>query len=327
MLAIHSIPLVLWLYLSSSTMAGLLPWDPPGSSDYEPKVRNNTASFHKNFNAGPAGKQANGALVSNSIDWANNNANTLGRANFVNTLLSFDVPFPDLKIFDVFILVDGNIGAVFYYFQAHQDGPFGDLPATGRPMQVLNTELFMFDADARLARLITVNDLSHVQAQLTGTVPAPVFGNFTLVSNQQTSPYFRTKIKNTAAQFNNNFNANKTAMNAGLARPDVKITTGDGVSHGTEALLALFAELEKSHPDLLAHDAYVVGDGHYVAVGFIWEGTFKGDFKLTNGTIVPPDGKAYRTWAARWFQFDDAGIVTAVWQVEDHDNMVKNVQS
>jgi len=307
---------------------GLIPWDPPAEPGFCDTVRNHTASFHINFDKGDDGKKANGNLVSDSIDWANNNANTLGRANFVNTLLSFNTPFPDLKISDIIILAESNVGAVFYYFQAHQTGEFNGLPPTGRPMQVMNTELFMFDADALLARLITVNELSQVVAQLTGKVPTPEFGNFELAPNPQTPDAFRKKIKTTAAQLNANFNKNQTTANAAFAHPEVKvISSTGGEQHGREAFLGLFDLFKTSHPDILAHDVYVVGDGHYVAVGFVWEGTLTGQFRRVDGSVMEPDGKMYRTWAARWFKFNDDGLITNVWQVVDHDNLVTNVQS
>jgi predicted ester cyclase len=299
---------------------GLLPWDPPSSSLYEARVRTNIASFHKNFVLGDRGKQANGTLVSSSIDWANNNANTLGRANFVSTLLSFNAPFPDLRILDVNILVDGNTGAVFYYFQGHQSGPFAGIEPAGRPLEIINTEIFTFDADALNARLITVNSLGMLEAQISGVVPAPAFGNFSLVENPQTTGYYRQKIKGIAAGFDDAFNSrNESALNSNCTswawvRPDVNVTTASGTtSTGLAALQRLFAQFDGSHPDLLAHDAYVIVDGQYVAVGSVLEGTFTGTFAMINGTAVKGDGKMYRTWAARWYQFDDEGFVVKVW--------------
>lgn len=301
---------------------------PPYSSSYESQVRHNSAQFHINFDKGDMGRKANGPMAAVDIYWTANNLNYLGRAPFVKGLLSFDGPFPDLQIHDAIHVVDGNVASQLYYFQGTQDGEYNGQAATGRKIEILNGEIFNMDQNALLSRLISVNELDFVQLQITGQQNITTFQNITLLTadNQQTSAAYRAKIRMAAAQFNANFNQGKAGANKRLARADVTVTTDRGVSSGRDALVALFTRYRSALPDLLAHDEYVLADGHYAATESLWQGTRTGPFHATNGTTVPPDGLSYRTRVLRWFKFDDAGLVTHVWQVATNDDFLTNVQ-
>jgi hypothetical protein len=77
---------------------------------------------------------------------------------------------------------------------------------------------------------------------------------------------------------------------------------------------------------MLAHDEYVLADGHYAATEFLWQGTRKGDFTASNGTVVPPDGKSYQVRGFRWFKFNDKGLVTKFWEVYNNNDFLTRVQ-
>jgi predicted ester cyclase/predicted SnoaL-like aldol condensation-catalyzing enzyme len=299
----------------------------PRSPKYESLEANHSASFHANFDTGEAGKHANGDLVSNSLYWTANQVNTLGRTPFVNGLLSFGGPFPDLFIADLIHLNEGNKASIMFYFQGHQTGEFDGVPASGAAIQILNGELFVFDQDVLLDRLITVNELNILQLQITGQQKVTDFTNVTLIKNPQTPKAFRESLKSTTAKFHQNFNLNKTADNAAFVMDNVQIFSNKGLQTGKEAFLALFTQFETSHPDLLAHDEYLLADGHFTSLEWIWQGTFTGPFTLTNGTVVQPTKKSYRTQAMAWFQFNDQGLVEHVWHVSNRDDLVEIVQN
>jgi len=296
---------------------------------YEALVANRTGSFHSNFNTGDAGKRKNGNLFSLAAELTVNNVDNLGRAAFVNELLSFDGPFPDLQLYDVLRLNDGNTASILFYLHAHQTGAFGGVPATGNKVQAANGELFVFDEDALVSRFIGVNQLDLVGLQISGQAPVDEFRNYSLVNNPQTPQAYRDKIKTAAAQFNRNFNLGNSSAIAALAAPDVTVHPGnsnDTTTSGRQALVNLITKYKTALPDLLAHDEYVVGDGHYAAVEFIWQGTRTGPFVATNGTVVPPDGKVYRTRAFRWMEFNREGLVTTLWEVANNNDFLTNVQ-
>jgi predicted ester cyclase len=322
-------PLLLLVTLLVPGMASINPTlcTSPVSPAYEKEVRIRSATFHQNFDKGPAGKKANGALVSLSIDWVSQNVNTLGRQAFVNGLLAFGVPFPDLKISDNIILNDGNTAAIFYYFQGHQTGAFNGVPASGAAIEALNGELMVFDNDVLLNRLISINEIDTVELEITGQKTVNHFEKITLIENPQTSIEFRQKIKNIAAQFNNNFNLGKTSANTAFLVPDVEVLTDQGLHTGKNAVLSLFSRYAKSHPDLIAHDEYILGDGHFTAVEWVWQGTFTGPFIASNGSTIQPTGKSYRMRGLRWMQHNEEGLVTKVWQVTNNNDLITNIQN
>jgi hypothetical protein len=229
----------------------------------------------------------------------------LGRAAFVDGLLSFDGPFPDLSIADFIHLNDANTAAIMYYFQGHQTGEFNGVSSSSAAVQVLNGELMEFDQDVLLNKLISINELNILQLQITANEMVSQFKNVTLLDNQQPPKAFRDSIKNITAKFNQNFNLKNNKANLAFVTDDVKIFTNQGLQTGKDAFLALFTTYEMSHPDLIAHDEYLLGDGHFTAVEFIWQGEFVGPFTLTDGTLIKPTNKSYRTRPMRWFKFND----------------------
>ena len=113
------------------------------------------------------------------------------------------------------------MASILYMFQGTQGGTFDGIPATGRKVEAWNGELMVFNDEALLSRLTTVNNLDQFQLEITGAVTIDEFQNVTLASNPQTPSAYRTKIKNVAAKFNKNFNNGKTAANSTLATSDI----------------------------------------------------------------------------------------------------------
>ncbi|KAF2100438.1 hypothetical protein NA57DRAFT_74047 [Rhizodiscina lignyota] len=299
----------------------------PFSPSYEKQLAKNSATFHMNFNKRDTGRKANGALASVSIDWTANDVDSLGRKPFVEGLDSFDSWAPDIKISDHIHVNDGNKAAILYYFQGHQTGEFNGVPPSGNAIEILNGEFMLFDEDVLLNRLITVNENDILQLQVTGKQKVGKFQDIKLISTPPTEKEYQEKIKNVASQFNKNFNLRKTKSNAALTTTDVQVLTDQGTKHGRDALLALFDRYETSFPDLLAHDEYILAEGHLTAIEFIWLGTFSSPFKASNGSTVQPDGKSYRTRGMRWMRHNDEGLVDAVWQVATNDDLITNVQN
>ena len=298
------------------------------SNSYEALVANHTASFHINFSKGPDGKKANGALVSDSIDWANDNQFTLGRSAFVNGLLSFGVPFPGLQLPDILIVTEGSVSALRYLFQGSQTGTYNGIPATGNKVECGNAELMTFDENALLNHLVSVNDLDSIELQVQGKIKVDQFQNVSLTPMQKTSSHFREGIKNTTAQLNVNFNKNMVAANAKLVSPDLKIHLLNGTTlTGPDAFISFLSRFQTPLPDLIAHDEYIIAQGYYSASEFIYQGTRTGVFTATDGTKVQPDGKSYRTRAMRFIRFDESGIIKEFWEVMNNNDLMTAVQN
>src|SRR5450432_2329584 len=109
---------------------------------YEKLILKNVSQFHKNFNAREFEK--NGDLVADNLEVDSNGTELHGRAAFVDRIGRFVVPFPDVKIDDQIILVDGNTAAIRFVITGTQRGdlqtPEGVIPATNRSIHVDGTE-------------------------------------------------------------------------------------------------------------------------------------------------------------------------------------------
>lgn len=313
-------------FISISISAGnLLLCTPPLSPAYSSLVASNSKLFHANFDNGDAGKRANGPLASVSIDWTANNQHFLGRKAFVAGLLQAADSFAGLQILDHIHLNEGNTAAILYYFQGTNSAPYNGHPVSRAKVEAWNGEFLLFDASALLNQLITINEFESFELQVTGQQNITHFTPVSLIPNPQTGAAFRDSIKNTAAQFTELFNTRNVSAASGLCTADVAVRTSTGVNIGLSAVAALLDRYQTPFPDLLAHDEYIIADGHFAAVESIIEGSRTGPFTASNGTVVPADGKMYRTRIMRWYRFTDGGKIEGIWAVNNQDDLVENL--
>jgi steroid delta-isomerase-like uncharacterized protein len=138
---------------------------------YEKLILKNVSQFHKNFNAREFDK--NGDLVADNLRVNSLGTTVTGRAAFVARIRRFVGPFPDVKINDQIILVDGNSAITRFTITGTQKGdlqtPEGVIPATGKQIHIDGIELFTFDKDGKLTDLVTCEN----QAQLIQQLKAP----------------------------------------------------------------------------------------------------------------------------------------------------------
>jgi steroid delta-isomerase-like uncharacterized protein len=127
-------------------------------------------NFHKNFNSREFDK--NGDLVADDLHVDSNGTQLHGRDAFVSRIGRFIVPFPDVKIDDQIIVVDGNTAAIRFVITGTPKGdlqtPEGIIPATNRPIHVDGAEFFTFNKEGKLTDLVTVENLSQLTQQLKG---------------------------------------------------------------------------------------------------------------------------------------------------------------
>ena len=135
---------------------------------YEKLIFKNVSQFHKNFNAREFEK--NGDLVADNLRVNSNGTELHGREAFVSRIGRFVGPFPDVKIDDQIIVVDGNAAAIRFVITGTQKGdlptPEGVIPATGKSIHVDGIEYFTFDKDGKLTDLVTVENLGQLMKQL-----------------------------------------------------------------------------------------------------------------------------------------------------------------
>jgi hypothetical protein len=139
-------------------------------SEYERRVLKNASQFHKNFDARKF--EDNGELVAENLHVLSNGTEINGRAAFVSRIGRFVVPFPDVQITDLSIIVDGNKAAIRFVITGTQKGdlqtPDGVLAATNRSIKVDGAEFFTFDEAGKLTDLVTIENLAQLMEQLKG---------------------------------------------------------------------------------------------------------------------------------------------------------------
>jgi steroid delta-isomerase-like uncharacterized protein len=144
---------------------------PHDYTPYEKLILKNVSQFHKNFNAREFEK--NGELVADNLRVNSLGTTVVGRAAFVSRIGRFVGPFPDVKIDDQIILVDGNSAVTRFTITGTQKGdlqtPEGVIPATGKTIHVDGIELFTFDKEGKLTDLVTTENLAQLIQQLKAT--------------------------------------------------------------------------------------------------------------------------------------------------------------
>lgn len=137
-------------------------------SPYEQQVLNTVAQFHRNFNAHAFAR--NGDLVTDDLIVDSNGAEVHGREAFVARIARFAEPFPDVQINDLDTVVDGDVATVRFVLTGTQMGDFrtpeGAIKATNKPIHVDGVEVFYFNKEAKLQKLVTIERLDQLIAQL-----------------------------------------------------------------------------------------------------------------------------------------------------------------
>jgi hypothetical protein len=135
---------------------------------YEQLVYKNASTFHKNFNNHEFEK--NKTLVVDDLHVNSNGTEFRGADEFVKRISRFVGPFPDVKITDLYTVVDGNMASIRFVITGTQKGDFatpdGVIHATNKRIKVDGIEYFTFNEEGKLTDLLTVEDLAGLFKQL-----------------------------------------------------------------------------------------------------------------------------------------------------------------
>lgn len=290
----------------------------------EALFRETAPKFHQNFDAGAYEK--NGPMVTEDIAVDSNNTQLTGRDNFVKRIARFAVPFPGIQLRDQVIIVDGNVAADAYTMQATHNGPFGDLPATGRKIEAMGAEIFEFSPQAQMKKLITVTELDRIKAEVTGSIAIDHFQTLQLLPNGKADAATHARIKQQAAALDSNFNSGKAAENALLVAPEVSINADNVALSGRQALIDYQDRLKTAFPDLRITDEYVLAEGMRAAVEFLMEGTQTGALTLADGSSLPPTGRKVRVRGFAFLRFNPAGLISDITYIQNQEDFVSQLK-
>jgi predicted ester cyclase len=293
---------------------------------YESRVRTTLAAFHPHLSKGEYAD--NGPMVSLGMQWNVNGQLLVSRQSFVSHLTGFNTTFHGLQAPDVYHIVDDNVGAILYHLQGTQSGPVGDIPLTGRRVELMGGELMVFDNDALLDSLITIEEMGRLRQQLTGVLN--VTGDFPVVKladNPPSSPAFRENLRQIMASLHRNFNKKNNTKNADLAHPNVLINTNYAISDGRDAFANLFTIGTDAFPNLVYHDDHILADGHHGSIEYVWEGLQEGPYTDLDGKLWSPSGKSVRVRGMLFVEFDDDASITKVTSVFDEAVIAAQLQT
>jgi predicted ester cyclase len=135
---------------------------------YEQLVYENASTFHRNFNKHEFEK--NRALIADDIHVDSNGTELRGTDAYIKAISRFVGPFPDVKIDDLYVVVDGNMASIRFVITGTQKGDFatpgGIIRATNKHIHVDGIEYLTFNKDGKLTDLLTVEDLQGLFKQL-----------------------------------------------------------------------------------------------------------------------------------------------------------------
>jgi predicted ester cyclase len=279
--------------------------------------------FHANFSAGKI--DANGPLAAEDIAVDSNNVTFVGRDRFVERLKRYSVPFPGLQLKDRIVIVDGDRAAVHYLLQGEHKGPYGDLPATGNKIEAMSGEVFEFNGQGLMAKLITITKLDDVAAQMKGTKRIDAFEDVKLLPNGSESAEYTAGILGVAATFHKHFSAGEFDKNGPLVAEDIHVNSNGTMLIGREAFVERIKRYKTTFPDMIIQDEYLLAEGNRVAIEYVMEGTQTGAMVLADGSILSPTGRKVRVRGIEFMRFNPAGLMDDLITISNGDDFVKQL--
>ena len=135
---------------------------------YEQLVYKNASTFHKNFDNHEFEK--NRVLVADDIHIDSNGTELRGADAYVRGISRFVIPFPDVRIRDLYIVVDGNMASIRFVITGTHKGDLatsgGVIHATNKHIQIDGIEYLTFNKEGKLTDLLTIEDLAGLFEQL-----------------------------------------------------------------------------------------------------------------------------------------------------------------
>jgi predicted ester cyclase len=290
---------------------------------YNQLIHSKAGKFHANFSAGEFDK--NGPLVDENIQVDSNNTKFIGRDNFVERIKRYTVPFPGMQLKDRIVIVDGNKAAVHYILQGEHKGRFGETPASGHKIEAMSGEIFEFNAQGLMDKLITITKLDDVAAEVKGTKKIDAFQEVTLLPTAKEAPEYVAKIRLVASTFHKNFSAGEFDKNGPLVAEDIRINSNGAMLTGRDAFVQRIKRYKVPFPNLQIKDEYVLAEGNRAAVEYIMEGSQTGPFTLPDGTILQPSGKAVKVRGIEFMKFNQEGLLDDLITISNADDFVEQL--
>ncbi|HEY4144368.1 ester cyclase [Pinirhizobacter sp.] len=281
------------------------------------------SKFHRNFSNGEI--DSNGPLAAPDIHVDSNNVILVGRDKFIERLKRYSVPFPGLQLKDRIVVVDGSRAAVQYVLQGEHKGPYAGIPATGNKIQAMSGEVFEFDKQGLMSKLITITKLDDVMGEIKGSKKIDAFENVTLLPNGNESPAYVAQVRRAASTFHKNFSTGQFDRNGPLVADNIHVNSNGTLLDGKSAFIERIKRYKIPFPNLAIRDEYVLVEGNRAAVEYVMEGTQTGPFTLPDGSVLQPTGKPVRVRGIEFMRFNQAGLLDDLITLSNGDDFVRQL--
>ena len=199
-------------------------------------------------------------------------------------------------------------------------------PPTKRNVDVFAGEIFEFNSQGLMQKLITILEFDRVEAQLQGKERISSFKTYKLLDNGKSDAAYKARIKAVAAALSTNFNLNDLNASGDLVTNNISVTVSGHTNIGRNALLNRYKALKSAFPDMKMTNEYVVADGTRAATEYVLEGTQTGPFILSDGSTLQPTRKKSRVRAMDFMAFDAQGRLTEIVTVLNTNDFKTQVQ-
>ncbi|KAK5165267.1 uncharacterized protein LTR77_009365 [Saxophila tyrrhenica] len=289
---------------------------------YTAAVRRSLATFHENLSKGRL--QDNGPLFTKDVQWNFDGSLLISRQSAITTLQAVvNGIFDDAEASDLYLIVDGGVGAVLFELRGTpsvpQTGPFAGLDVVpGAPLNVRSAELMVYNEEALVEQINTIDPLALLQSQLTGASEAPPYDStFTRPANSQTSSAYRDMLRRRMVALHENVNSGQASRNAEMADEGVEVVSTGRVSEkGRDA----FVQLVSSHNagqgaflNKVFHDGYTLADGHLGAIDYVWQAAQESAYM----GIAADQSKSVRMRGMLFLEFNEEGLIVKATDVSD----------
>ncbi len=180
-----------------------------------------------------------------------------------------------------------------------------------------SAELIVYDNEALVEQINTIDPLALLQAQLTCVTQAPPHtGNATREAFSQTPAAYRAMLRRNMASLHENVNDGTAELNADMAAESVEVDSNGSTAKGRAAFVKLVSSLDAGQgafPDILFHDGYVLANGHLGARGYVCQATQEVDY----AGLIADGSKSVRMRGMLFLKFDDDGLVVKATHVSD----------
>ena len=210
-----------------------------------------------------------------------------GREGVRLFMQGFHASFPDAEWIAEDMLAEGDVVACRVRMTGTHQGPFMDIPATGRPIDVTTIDIIRFE-DGQAVEHWGVTDAMAMMQQL-GMMPEPEAG---FAGDGAAAAAAPDLIATTRAMYDA-FNERDYDRAAALVTDDAEIVstpTGE-IQRGPAGMRTMMQGWATAFPDSQIEVTHLAVSGNSAVVEFTGRGTHTGPMETPAG-VIPPTGRA-----------------------------------